>query len=159
MKLSRFPLCQYWHYTFESSLIIRISLNSLNSVTLIFVIIVKELERSTSCVRDKDATAAQARHTRETQSFNWAQFMLQCFITFPEFAEVTEFNERSAPFGKEGYSANQNEGFESHNNKQQQDDGHFCCRLHLALQISWCRLLKTLNCGRGNLFFPKWSSF
>ena len=38
------------------------SLNSLNSVAKIFVITVKELEPTTSCVRDQDATTASARH-------------------------------------------------------------------------------------------------
>ena len=36
------------------------SLNSLNSVTKIFVIAVKGLEPATSCVRDQDATRAAA---------------------------------------------------------------------------------------------------
>ena len=35
---------------------------SLNSVTNIFVITIKGLEPATSCVRDKDATTAPARH-------------------------------------------------------------------------------------------------
>ena len=41
----------------------------------------------TSCVRDKDATTAPARHMWETGSMNWAQFMLQWFIRFLEFSE------------------------------------------------------------------------
>ena len=52
---------------------------------------------ATSCVRDQDATTAPARHMWETGSLNWAQFMLQWFIRFPEF---TEFSESSAPFSK-----------------------------------------------------------
>ena len=43
------------------------SLNSANSVTKIFVIIVKGLEPATSCVRDQDATAAPARNTSERE--------------------------------------------------------------------------------------------
>ena len=45
---------------------------------------------ATSCVRDQDATTAQARHMWETGSLNWAQFMLQWFLRFPEFAEFSE---------------------------------------------------------------------
>ena len=41
----------------------------------------------TSCVRDQDATTVPARHMWETVSLNWAQFMLQWFIRFPEFSE------------------------------------------------------------------------
>ena len=40
-----------------------------------------------SCVRDQDATIEPARHMSETGSLNWAQFMLQRFINFPEFTE------------------------------------------------------------------------
>ena len=39
------------------------SLNSLNSVTKIYVFTVKELEPATSHVREQDATTAPARHT------------------------------------------------------------------------------------------------
>ena len=42
----------------------------------------------------------QTKHMWETGSLNWAQFMLQWFIRFPEFAEFTEFNKSSAPFMK-----------------------------------------------------------
>ena len=45
----------------------------------------------TSCVRDQDATTAPARHMWHTGSLNWAQFMFQWFISFPEFAEFSEF--------------------------------------------------------------------
>ena len=38
------------------------SLNSLNSMTKIFVITVKGFEPTTSSVRDQDATTAPARH-------------------------------------------------------------------------------------------------
>ena len=38
------------------------SLNSLNSVTKIFVIAVKGLEPATSCARDQDATTVPVRH-------------------------------------------------------------------------------------------------
>ena len=51
----------------------------------------KELKLATSCVRDQDVAA---RHIWETGSLNWAQFMLQWFIRFPEFAE---FSESSVP--------------------------------------------------------------
>ena len=44
------------------------SLNSLNSVTKIFVVAVKGSEPATSCVRDQDATTVSARHRRETGS-------------------------------------------------------------------------------------------
>ena len=40
---------------------------------------------------DQDATIAPARHRKQRVSLNWAQFMLQWFITCPEFAEFTEF--------------------------------------------------------------------
>ena len=40
-----------------------------------------------SCVRDQDATTVPARHVWETGSLNYAQFMLQWFIRFPEFSE------------------------------------------------------------------------
>ena len=46
------------------------SLNSLNSVTKIFVIAVKGLKLATSCVRDQDATTAPARYMIETGSLN-----------------------------------------------------------------------------------------
>ena len=58
------------------------------------------LEPPTSCVRDQDA---RERH--------WLQFMLQWFIRFPEFAEITEFNESSAPFSKNS-NVNSNLGFQ-----------------------------------------------
>ena len=41
---------------------LNVSLNSLNSVTKIFVITTKGLETATSCVRDQDATAVPASH-------------------------------------------------------------------------------------------------
>ena len=63
----------------------------------IFVITVKGLKPVTSCVRDQDATAVPARHMSETGSLNLAQFMLQWFIRFPEFAE---FNDISVPLRK-----------------------------------------------------------
>ena len=43
-------------------------LNSLNSVTKIFVI--KRIEPATSCVRDHDATTVPGRHIKETGSKN-----------------------------------------------------------------------------------------
>ena len=46
---------------------------------------------ATSCAREQDATTAPARHMWETGSLNWAQFILQWFISFPEFAEFSEF--------------------------------------------------------------------
>ena len=52
---------------------------------------------ATSCVRDQHATTVPARHMWEIGSLNWAQFMLQWFISFSEF---TEFSESSAPFRK-----------------------------------------------------------
>ena len=44
-------------------------------------------QSATSCVRGQDATKAPARQMSETESLNSAQFMLQCFISFPEFNE------------------------------------------------------------------------
>ena len=63
----------------------------LEQLTKIFVITVKELEPATSSVRDQHATSVPARHMWETGSLNCAQFMLQWFIRFPEFAEFGEF--------------------------------------------------------------------
>ena len=42
---------------------------------------------ATSCVRDQDVTTSPARHVWEIGSLNWAEFMLQWFIRFPEFSE------------------------------------------------------------------------
>ena len=67
-------------FLFEFSL--NVSLNSLISVTKIFVITVKGFETATSCVRDWDATTVPARHMWGTGSLNWAQVMLQRFIRF-----------------------------------------------------------------------------
>ena len=58
-----------------------------NSVTKIFVITLKGLEPATQPSRDQDVTTAPARQMWETISLNWAQFILQWFITFPEFSE------------------------------------------------------------------------
>ena len=66
----------------------------------IFVITVKRLEPATSCVRDQDSTIAPTRQMWETESLNSAKIMLQLFISFPEFAELTEFNASSAPSRK-----------------------------------------------------------
>ena len=52
---------------------------------------------ATSCVRGQHATTVPERHMWETESLNWAQFMLQSFISFPEFAE---FSENYASFRK-----------------------------------------------------------
>ena len=60
----------------------------------------KGLEPATSCVRDQDSTTAPAIHMSETETLNWAQFVLQRFIRFTEFADITEFNELSAPIRK-----------------------------------------------------------
>ena len=49
---------------------------------------------ATSCVKDQRATTAPARHMWKIGSLNWAQFMLQWFISF------SEFSESSAPFSK-----------------------------------------------------------
>ena len=54
------------------------------SQTKIFAITVKP---ASSCVRDQDGTTAPTRHVWETGSLNWAQFMLQWFISFAEFSE------------------------------------------------------------------------
>ena len=62
----------------------------------------KGLEPVTSCVRGQDATTATARHMWEAGSLNWAQFMLQWFMRFPEFAD---FNKSSAPFRKNSESS------------------------------------------------------
>ena len=66
-----------------------VSLNSLNSVTKIFVITVKALESATSCARDQDAITAPERHMLETGSSKWDKFMLQWFDRFPEFAKFS----------------------------------------------------------------------
>ena len=42
----------------------------------------------------------RANNTKIGRSLDWAQFMLQWFVTFPQFAEFTVFNEGSAPCGK-----------------------------------------------------------
>ena len=74
------------------------SLNSLNSVTKIY-----DIERNqtchtaTSCVRDWHTTTVPARHMWDFGSLNWAQFVLQWFISFSEF---TEFSESSTYLGK-----------------------------------------------------------
>ena len=47
---------------------LNVSLNSANTVTKIFVITVKGLELAISCLRDKHATTAPARHMLETES-------------------------------------------------------------------------------------------
>ena len=60
----------------------------------IFFITVEGLKPATSCVTDQDATTVLARHMWDTGSLHSAQFMLQCFIRFPEF------NKSSAPFKK-----------------------------------------------------------
>ena len=66
----------------------------------IILITIKGLEPATFCVRDQDATTAPVRHMWETGSLSWSQFMLQWFISFPEFAEFTEFNESATLFRK-----------------------------------------------------------
>ena len=48
---------------------------SLNSVTKIFVRIIKGLKSATSCVRDQDATPVPARQMLETWTLKWAQSM------------------------------------------------------------------------------------
>ena len=93
-----FPLITELWKTIEFFL--NVSLNSVNSATKIYVITVKGLEPTTSCVGDKDATTVPARHMWETGSLNWAKFMLHWFIRFQEFAEFTEFNISSVPFRK-----------------------------------------------------------
>ena len=45
------------------------------------------LEPAASCGRDQDATTVSATHIGEAGSLNWAQFMLQWFVRFPEFNE------------------------------------------------------------------------
>ena len=64
----------------------------------IFVVI--RVRTITSYVRDNGATTVPARHMWETGSLNWVQFVLQWFIRFLKFAEITEFNESSTPFRK-----------------------------------------------------------
>ena len=74
------------------------SLNSANSVTKIYDIKrTRTCHSATSCVRDKHATTVPARHMWDIGSLNWAQCMLQWFISFSEF---TEFSESSGPFRK-----------------------------------------------------------
>ena len=45
-------------------------------------------QSATSCVRDQHATTAPTWHMWKTGTLSWAQFMLQWFIQFPEFAEL-----------------------------------------------------------------------
>ena len=63
----RWPLQQAVHILLECILVLlELFLNDLlnlaNSVTKIFVMTVKGLEPTTSCVRDQDATTVPARH-------------------------------------------------------------------------------------------------
>ena len=44
-------------------------------------------EPTTSYVTSQDSTTAPAQHMWGTGTLNWTQFMLQCFIIFPEFSE------------------------------------------------------------------------
>ena len=60
----------------------------------------KGLEPAISCVRNQDVATVPSIHMWGTGSLNWAQIMLQWFIRFSEFVEITGFNERSAPFRK-----------------------------------------------------------
>ena len=60
----------------------------------------KGFKPATSCGRDHNASIAPARHMWETEILNWAQFIHQWFIRYPEFAEITKFNKSSASFGK-----------------------------------------------------------
>ena len=94
---------------------------SLNSVTKIFVI--------KTCHLLWHAITVPVRPMWETGSLNWAQFM----IRFPEFAEVTEFNESSAPF-------------------KQNPDGAWNFEMCLPADLYWlrrleCALCHTLNTG------------
>ena len=79
---------------------LNISLNLLNSVTKNICHYSKRAQTCHLCVTDQDATTAPTRHTWETWSLNWLQFMLQWIIIFPEFAEFSEFNESSASLKK-----------------------------------------------------------
>ena len=79
---------------------LNVSLNLLNSLTKIFVITIKGLKPTASCVRDQDAITVPPRHMWDTGSLNWPKFMLKWFIRFSEFAEFTVFNESSTPFKK-----------------------------------------------------------
>ena len=99
---------QYWHSRFFTTVKIinscRLESNgvypksfSLNSVKKNDIKRTRACHPATSCVRDQHATTAPARHSWEIVSLNWAQFMLQWFISFFEF---TEFSESSAPFRK-----------------------------------------------------------
>ena len=51
----------------------------------------KGFEPVASSARDHDATTEPARHMWKIGSLNWAQFMIQWFNKFPEFAELTKF--------------------------------------------------------------------
>ena len=81
-------------FIYEESLspdkIIDFSLKGLTDLSDKIYYIVKSLfEPATSCVKTK--MLPQRRQDTGTASLNWAQFMLHWFITFPEFAEFTEF--------------------------------------------------------------------
>ena len=44
--------------------------------------------------------------------------------------------EKTPPFGQEGCSANQNAGFQSHDNKQQEDGSHLCSAMRHNADVS-----------------------
>ena len=56
------------------------------------------------CVRNQDVSTVPVRQMWETGSLSWSQFILQWFISFPEFAEFTEFNESSTLFRKNSFA-------------------------------------------------------
>ena len=76
---------------------LNVSLNSANSVTRYYCHYSKRARTCHILYKRPDAKTAPARHVWERGSSNWAKFILQRFIRFPEFSE---FNESSVPFRK-----------------------------------------------------------
>ena len=82
-------LCHVILFYRSIELSLNVSLNLLNSVTKIVAITVKGFEPATSCVRDKDASTAPARHVWQTETLNWPWFMFQWFIRLLEFSHFS----------------------------------------------------------------------
>ena len=58
------------------------------------------LEPMTSCVWGRGDYDSTTETQVAEQILFWTQFKLWLFLRFSEFAEFTDFNERSAPFRK-----------------------------------------------------------
>ena len=65
------------------------------------IIVIKRTRTCHSRVKDQDVIRVPARHRRDRIFiFKWPQCVPQWFVRFPDFAEIAEFNESSAPFRK-----------------------------------------------------------